>query len=94
MRKKDAVSKTQTVSKPPNNITDALKLAECILIRKIKKFNFVLSGFSRSLQSSKIHISRWSSRLDFIYRDNYCIDTNEFSSIYTSSKSQVAQNPK
>jgi len=36
---------------------------------------------------TKNHVSRWSSRLDFTYWDNYSIDTNEFSSIYTNSKS-------
>lgn len=81
------VSKPQMLSKPPDNITEVQKLAECILIRKLKRFHFVLSGFSRSLQSSRMHISRWSSSLDLTYRDNYSIDTNEFSSICTSSKS-------
>lgn len=53
--------------------------------KKIKPWysNFVPSGFSHSLRSSKIHAFRWSSRFEFIHRDGYPIDANGFSSVYS-----------
>lgn len=56
--------------------------------KKIKPWysNFVPSGFSHSLRSSKIHAFRWSSRFEFIHRDGYPIDANGFSSVYSCSK--------